>query len=183
MAVGLFGALYVLWCAHWRHGSATSPAAASAARGGGAGRGSAAAASSGRWSVGLWARREAARLGVLLLVLLLAAWPWGVAVSRFRDNRHNVSDVVAGLLLGACFAPLFFGRLLVQRRDWDALLAAEEAHAAEQQQQGGGGACGAAGGALGCSASGAPATSHGPVLPIVAPGHISSSNGGRHAVV
>lgn len=36
-------------------------------------------------------------LSALLLALMLfqLAYPWGVGVSRFRDNRHNASDVSA----------------------------------------------------------------------------------------
>lgn len=65
-----------------------------------------------------WLRAELLRLVVLLVVLFLLAWPWGVAVSRFRDNRHNVSDVVGGLLLGACAAPLFMARLAWHVSGW-----------------------------------------------------------------
>lgn len=65
-----------------------------------------------------WLRAELLRLLVLLVVLFQLAWPWGVAVSRFRDNRHNVSDVVGGLLLGACAAPLFMARLAWHVSGW-----------------------------------------------------------------
>jgi hypothetical protein len=65
-----------------------------------------------------WLRAELLRLLVLLVVLFQLAWPWGVAVSRFRDNRHNVSDVVGGLLLGACAAPLFVARLAWHVAGW-----------------------------------------------------------------
>jgi len=37
---------------------------------------------------------------------------------RFRDNRHNVSDVVGGLLLGATFAPFFMARLVWHYQGW-----------------------------------------------------------------
>lgn len=40
---------------------------------------------------------------------------------RFRDNRHNVSDVVAGILLGSCFAPLFLARQAWHVAGWQQL--------------------------------------------------------------
>ena len=54
---------------------------------------------------------EAASLALLAVVLFELAWPWGVAASRFIDNRHNVSDIVGGMLLGLCIAPVFVLRL------------------------------------------------------------------------
>jgi hypothetical protein len=47
---------------------------------------------------------------------------------RFRDNRHNVSDVVAGIVLGSCFAPLFLARLAWHVAGWQQL---------QQEQQSG----------------------------------------------
>eukprot|EP00775_Hariotina_reticulata_P012446 gene12446-12583_t len=94
MSIGLYTALYVLWCMYLRNYGAlatvlTQPALS-------------------------WAKKVKKELiGViaLLVVLFEIAWPWGVAASRFIDNRHNVSDVVAGLLLAASFAPIFVLRL------------------------------------------------------------------------
>jgi hypothetical protein len=45
-------------------------------------------------------------LSCLLLVLQLfqLSYPWGVGVSRFRDNRHNASDVRGGRGRGYCWA-------------------------------------------------------------------------------
>lgn len=54
--------------------------------------------------------------------------------NRFRDNRHNVSDVVGGLLLGACFAPMFFARLVWHAEGWTQI-EAQEASAGELQLQ------------------------------------------------
>jgi hypothetical protein len=191
MAAGLFAALYLLWALHWRVGrDLLSPAAAlssSCSNGSSSGSG---------WSWRVWLGQEAAKLGVSLLVLFQLAWPWGVAVSRwvcgsrlgdnqgaagragelqqhsrvrtptlglhtllppqrplrFRDNRHNASDIVGGLLLGACFAPLFVAHLITHFAAWADIRAREE----QQQQH-----------------SAAPSPSS--VLPIVAPGHVSSS--------
>lgn len=105
MAIGLFGALYICWALGARRNGALGRAlyAPTARCGSGiAGR----ARAAGRALL-----REAAGLAVLLLVLLLLAWPWGVAASRFIDNRHNVSDIVAGLLLAITFVPPFVARL------------------------------------------------------------------------
>jgi hypothetical protein len=48
------------------------------------------------------------------------------AACRFRDNRHNVSDVVAGMLLGSFFAPLFLARLAWHSSGWEAVQQQEE---------------------------------------------------------
>jgi len=73
-----------------------------------------------------WLRAELLRLAVMLVVLFFIAWPWGVGASRFVDNRHNVSDIIAGLLLGACFAPLFLVRLVWHSSGWAAVQQQEE---------------------------------------------------------
>jgi hypothetical protein len=39
--------------------------------------------------------KEAVSSLLLALMLFQLAYPWGVGVSRFRDNRHNASDVRA----------------------------------------------------------------------------------------
>lgn len=59
-------------------------------------------------------------LSTLLVCLMLfqLAYPWGVGVSRFRDNRHNASDVVAGFLLGLTFAAFFLVRAIGQHEWW-----------------------------------------------------------------
>lgn len=106
MAIGSFAALYTLWCVYRRGPAALSnPAgdhAAQQQQGRPRGCGRAALARLGA---------EAASLALLAVVLFDLAWPWGVAASRFIDNRHNVSDVVGGLLLGLCIAPVFVLRL------------------------------------------------------------------------
>jgi len=104
MAAGLFGALYLLWAVHARNRRDVL--------------GPQSACRNGRLCFARWLGAELLRLVVLLVALFLLAWPWGVAVSRFRDNRHNVSDVVGGLLLGACFAPMFIMRLVVHYQGW-----------------------------------------------------------------
>eukprot|EP00882_Tetradesmus_deserticola_P017249 GHRQ01018471.1.p1 GENE.GHRQ01018471.1~~GHRQ01018471.1.p1 ORF type:complete len:263 (+),score=78.78 GHRQ01018471.1:583-1371(+) len=106
MAVGLFAALYMLWTLHWREGALhhalLRPASSILGRIG----------------------KDVASLAVLLVLLFQIAWPWGVALSRFMDNRHNVSDVVGGLLLAVCFVPVFVVRLASS---------ASAAHQAENQ--------------------------------------------------
>ncbi|KIZ05403.1 hypothetical protein MNEG_2554 [Monoraphidium neglectum] len=59
-------------------------------------------------------------LSCLLLVLQLfqLSYPWGVGVSRFRDNRHNASDIVAGFMLGVTFAPALLWRAIGQHDYW-----------------------------------------------------------------
>jgi membrane-associated phospholipid phosphatase len=37
---------------------------------------------------------------LLGLMLFQLGYAWGVGVSRFRDNRHNASDIIAGFMLG-----------------------------------------------------------------------------------
>jgi hypothetical protein len=94
MAVGLFAALYMLWTLHWREGGALQKAVLRPAS-----------------SIGGRIIKDAASLAVLLVLLFQIAWPWGVALSRFMDNRHNPSDVVGGLLLAMSFVPVFVVRL------------------------------------------------------------------------
>eukprot|EP00879_Flechtneria_rotunda_P004509 GHRR01004764.1.p1 GENE.GHRR01004764.1~~GHRR01004764.1.p1 ORF type:complete len:189 (-),score=56.22 GHRR01004764.1:1488-2054(-) len=94
MAFGLFSALYLLWCLHWRNNGTVKTALLSPAD-----------------SCVSKILKELANLALILLVLFDVAWPWGVAASRFRDNKHNVSDVVGGLLLAASFVPIFVVRL------------------------------------------------------------------------
>jgi len=67
----------------------------------------------------------------LLVALFLVAWPWGVGVTRVRGNFHNVDDVLAGLLLGLFFTPVFFARAVWQHEMWGQLLA--EATAADEK--------------------------------------------------
>lgn len=94
MAVGLFAALYMLWTLHWREGGALHstlmrPASTFVGR----------------------ITKDVVSLVVLLVLLFQIAWPWGVALSRFIDNRHNPSDIVGGLLLAVSFVPVFVARM------------------------------------------------------------------------
>ncbi|KAI8466568.1 MAG: hypothetical protein J3K34DRAFT_57961 [Monoraphidium minutum] len=59
-------------------------------------------------------------LSALLLGLMMfqLGYPWGVGVSRFRDNRHNASDIIAGFMLGITFAPAFLLRAIGQHDFW-----------------------------------------------------------------
>lgn len=58
---------------------------------------------------------SSALLGLMLFQL---AYAWGVGVSRFRDNRHNASDILAGFLLGLTFAGIFLLRAVGQHEWW-----------------------------------------------------------------
>eukprot|EP00878_Enallax_costatus_P011679 GHUV01012193.1.p1 GENE.GHUV01012193.1~~GHUV01012193.1.p1 ORF type:complete len:226 (+),score=58.99 GHUV01012193.1:1791-2468(+) len=104
MTFGLFSALYLLWCVFLRDNGAhcarlLQPANAS-------------------WVAKL--KGDFISICVILLMLFDIAWPWGIAASRFRDNRHNISDVVGGLLLAACFVPVFIVRLVSSSKQWTA---------------------------------------------------------------
>ncbi|KAF6261425.1 phosphatidic acid phosphatase type 2/haloperoxidase [Scenedesmus sp. NREL 46B-D3] len=120
MAVGLFAALYMLWTLHWREGGALQNTLMRPA-----------SSVMGRIS------KDVASLAVLLVLLFQIAWPWGVALSRFIDNRHNVSDVVGGLLLAVSFVPVFVVRLASSVRyqaehgEWNR----QEQQAQEQREQ------------------------------------------------
>ncbi|WIA16493.1 hypothetical protein OEZ85_013173 [Tetradesmus obliquus] len=94
MAVGLYAAIYMLWSLHWREGGALHRALLRPA-------------SSIMGRIG----KDVASLVVLLVLLFQIAWPWGVALSRFIDNRHNASDIVGGVLLAVSFVPVFVARL------------------------------------------------------------------------
>lgn len=37
--------------------------------------------------------KELSSFALLMLMLFQLAYPWGVGVSRFRDNMHHPSDV------------------------------------------------------------------------------------------
>ncbi|KAF8065539.1 Pyroxd2 [Scenedesmus sp. PABB004] len=99
--IGLVAAMYVAWSALLRDGGALHAGLVAPGQG-----------------LARRAASEAAGLGLLLVLLFEIAWPWGVALSRFRDNRHNVSDVVAGILLAVTFAPLFVLRLVRNVDAW-----------------------------------------------------------------
>lgn len=62
--------------------------------------------------------KEAISSLLLVLMLFQLAYPWGVGVSRFRDNRHNASDIIAGMMLGLTFAPAFLLRAVGQHDYW-----------------------------------------------------------------
>lgn len=47
------------------------------------------------------------RSGVFFWILLQIGWAWGVAVSRFIDNKHHVGDIMAGALLGSLIGIVF----------------------------------------------------------------------------
>lgn len=55
---------------------------------------------------------------LLGLMMFQLGYPWGVGVSRFRDNRHNASDIIAGFILGLTFAPAFLWRAIGQHDFW-----------------------------------------------------------------
>ncbi|GBF96583.1 phosphatidic acid phosphatase type 2B [Raphidocelis subcapitata] len=55
---------------------------------------------------------------LLGLMLFQLGYAWGVGVSRFRDNRHNASDIIAGFMLGITFAPAFLLRAIGQHEWW-----------------------------------------------------------------
>lgn len=69
---------------------------------------------------GFWRRLGKELISSLLLGLMLfqLAYPWGVGVSRFRDNRHNASDIIAGFMLGITFAGAFLLRAIGQHEWW-----------------------------------------------------------------
>lgn len=69
---------------------------------------------------GFWKRLSKEIISTLLLVLMLfqLGYPWGVGVSRFRDNRHNASDIIAGFMLGITFAGAFLLRAIGQHEWW-----------------------------------------------------------------
>ena len=52
------------------------------------------------FSVGFGKRllKEGLSATLMGLMLFQLAYPWGVGVSRFRDNRHNASDIIAGFI-------------------------------------------------------------------------------------
>lgn len=104
MTFGLFSALYLLWSVFVRDNGAISAKLLQPAN--------------PSWSVKL--QGELLSFGMLFIVLFDIAWAWGIAASRFRDNRHNVSDVVAGLLLAVCFVPVFIVRLASNIKQWTA---------------------------------------------------------------
>lgn len=125
-----YGAFYLLWCLVCRPGWTTAvygsePSAQ--ARG---------LIKAHRLSTcsGLTRRLGMDLLTVLLMLVLLfqIAWAWGVGVSRFRDNRHNVSDIVAGFMLALTFTPVFLARTIAVHSFWQGRMAPDEC---EQQQQ------------------------------------------------
>lgn len=69
---------------------------------------------------GFWRRLGKEAMSALLMALMLfqLAYPWGVGVSRFRDNRHNASDIIAGFMLGLTFAAYFLVRAIGQHEWW-----------------------------------------------------------------
>jgi membrane-associated phospholipid phosphatase len=123
MAVGLFAALYMLWTLHWREGGALQRALLRPAS-----------------NVVGRMLKDVASLAVLLVLLFQLAWPWGVALSRFMDNRHNPSDVVGGLLLAISFVPVFVVRVAssvgyqAEYEEWS-VQEQQEQEQKEQEQQ------------------------------------------------
>ncbi|KAK9810660.1 hypothetical protein WJX73_008067 [Symbiochloris irregularis] len=59
------------------------------------------------WRGGHRFLREIGHGFYLFWILVQAAFVWAVGVSRFADNKHQVSDVVGGWLLGTCFALIY----------------------------------------------------------------------------
>ena len=109
MAVALYAALYILYSISSRPGWSNLVY----------GSGDRAAPRAACCS-GLWRRMamECAQFGLIVLCFMLLAWPFFVGATRFMGNHHNISDIVAGLLLGVAFTVPFFARAAVQHSFW-----------------------------------------------------------------
>ena len=62
------------------------------------------------WRGGRRLLRELGHGVYLLWMLLNFAFVWAVGVSRFTDNKHNISDIEGGWLLGFAFALIYAAR-------------------------------------------------------------------------
>jgi len=106
LAVSMYAAYYVLWCLHFRVGKLGNKGYHN--------------------KMYMDGSSCAKRLGMqllsfmdILLMLFQLAWAWGVGVSRFMDNRHHASDIIAGFVLAMTFTPLFLLRTISQQGYWD----------------------------------------------------------------
>ncbi len=62
------------------------------------------------WRGGCRVLRELGHGLYLLWILLNFVFVWAVGISRFTDNKHNVSDIVGGWMLGFALALIFATR-------------------------------------------------------------------------
>lgn len=62
------------------------------------------------WRGGNRLLRELGHGLYLMWMLLNFTFMWAVGVSRFNDNKHNISDILGGWLLGIGFAVMYATR-------------------------------------------------------------------------
>lgn len=62
------------------------------------------------WRGGRRLLRELGHGMYLMWMLLNFTFVWAVGVSRFTDNKHNISDIEGGWLLGFAFAIIYAAR-------------------------------------------------------------------------
>ena len=62
------------------------------------------------WRGGRRFLRELGHGVYLMWMLLNFAFVWAVGVSRFTDNKHNISDIEGGWILGFAFALIYAAR-------------------------------------------------------------------------
>ena len=59
------------------------------------------------WRGGRRLLRELGHGTYLMWMLLNFVFTWAVGVSRFTDNKHNISDILGGWFLGFAFAVIY----------------------------------------------------------------------------
>ena len=62
------------------------------------------------WRGGRRYLRELGHGLYLMWMLLNFTFMWAVGVSRFTDNKHNISDILGGWILGFAFAMIYATR-------------------------------------------------------------------------
>ena len=62
------------------------------------------------WRGGRRYLRELGHGLYLMWMLLNFTFTWAVGVSRFTDNKHNISDILGGWILGFAFAVIYATR-------------------------------------------------------------------------
>ena len=62
------------------------------------------------WRGGRRYLRELGHGLYLMWMLLNFTFTWAVGVSRFTDNKHNISDILGGWMLGLAFAVIYATR-------------------------------------------------------------------------
>ena len=62
------------------------------------------------WRGGRRYLREMGHGLYLMWILLNFTFVWAVGVSRFTDNKHNISDILGGWILGFAFALVYASR-------------------------------------------------------------------------